>query len=94
MEWEEDRKHIKEVKHPRVIETSDRSQQLPLWTLGTDRVVTRAFSCLATQRAKSHRGSRRSSSSLFSDLMETTPMLAKLLVDRQMDGRIPSAGRS
>jgi hypothetical protein len=25
MEWEEDRKHIKEVKHPRVIETGDRS---------------------------------------------------------------------
>ena len=59
MEWEEDSKHIKEVKNPRGIETGYRSPQLPLWTLGTDRVVTRAFSCLTTQRAKSRRGSRR-----------------------------------
>jgi len=36
MEWAEDRKHIKEVKHPRVIETGYRSPQLPLWTLGPD----------------------------------------------------------
>jgi len=59
MEWEEDRKHIKEVKNPRVIETGYRSPQLPLWTLGADRVVTRAFSCPTTQCAKSRRGSRR-----------------------------------
>lgn len=40
MEWEEDSKHIKEVKNPRVIESGYRSPQLTLWTLGTDRVVT------------------------------------------------------
>jgi putative transposase len=28
MEWEEDRKHNEEVRHPRVIETGDRSPQL------------------------------------------------------------------
>ena len=86
MEWAEGSKHIKEVKHPRVIETGYRSPQLTLWTLGPDRVVTRAFSCLTTQRAKSRRGSRMSSNSLFSDLMETTRMQTKLSVDRQMDG--------
>jgi len=36
MEWEEDSKHIKEVKNPRVIETGYRSPQLTLWTLGPD----------------------------------------------------------
>src|SRR6266581_1067222 len=36
MEWAEDRKHIKEVKNPRVIETGYRSPQLTLWTLGPD----------------------------------------------------------
>lgn len=34
MEWAQDNKHIKEVKHPRVIETGYRSLQLTLWTLG------------------------------------------------------------
>ena len=36
MEWAQDNKHIKEVKHPRVIETGYRSPQLTLWTLGPD----------------------------------------------------------
>ena len=34
--WHEDNKHITEVSHPRVIETSYRSPQLTLWTLGPD----------------------------------------------------------
>jgi putative transposase len=32
----EDNKHITEVSNPRVIETSYRSPQLTLWTLGPD----------------------------------------------------------
>jgi putative transposase len=36
IEWAQDNKHIKEVKHPRVIETGYRSPQLTLWTLGPD----------------------------------------------------------
>jgi hypothetical protein len=36
LEWEEDNKHIKEVKNPRLIETSYQSPQLKLWTLGPD----------------------------------------------------------
>lgn len=36
MAWAEDNKHIKEVKNPRLIETSYRSPQLTLWTLGPD----------------------------------------------------------
>jgi putative transposase len=36
MEWEEDNKHIKEVKNPRFIETGYQSPQLTLWTLGPD----------------------------------------------------------
>lgn len=35
-EWEEDNKHIKEVKNPRLIETGYQSPQLKLWTLGPD----------------------------------------------------------
>ncbi|HLX40043.1 MAG TPA: hypothetical protein VKR42_05895, partial [Ktedonobacteraceae bacterium] len=34
MTWHEDRRHITEVANPRVIETSYRSPQLTLWTLG------------------------------------------------------------
>ena len=34
--WHEDNKHITEVSNPRVIETSYRSPQLSLWTLGPD----------------------------------------------------------
>jgi putative transposase len=34
--WNEDNKHITEVSNPRVIETSYRSPQLILWTLGPD----------------------------------------------------------
>ncbi len=34
--WHEDNKHITEVSNPRVIETSYRSPQLTLWTLGPD----------------------------------------------------------
>ncbi|HEY4388191.1 MAG TPA: hypothetical protein VGN34_27395, partial [Ktedonobacteraceae bacterium] len=36
VEWEEDNKHIKEVRNPRLIETGYRSPQLTLWTLGPD----------------------------------------------------------
>jgi hypothetical protein len=36
MTWHEDRRHITEVANPRVIETSYRSPQLTLWTLGPD----------------------------------------------------------
>lgn len=34
--WHEDNKHITEVSHPRLIETSYRSPQLTLWSLGPD----------------------------------------------------------
>jgi putative transposase len=34
--WHEDNKHITEVSYPRLIETSYRSPQLTLWTLGPD----------------------------------------------------------
>ena len=34
--WHEDNKHITEVSNPRIIETSYRSPQLTLWTLGPD----------------------------------------------------------
>ena len=34
--WQEDNKHITEVSHARLVETSYRSQQLTLWTLGPD----------------------------------------------------------
>jgi putative transposase len=34
--WHEDNKHITEVSHPRLIETSYRSPQLTLWTLSPD----------------------------------------------------------
>lgn len=34
--WHEDRRHITDVANPRVIETSYRSPQLTLWTLGPD----------------------------------------------------------
>jgi hypothetical protein len=37
--WHEDNKHITEVSHARLVETSFRSPQLTLWTLGTDRVA-------------------------------------------------------
>jgi putative transposase len=33
---QEDNKHIKEVKNPRLIETGYQSPQLKLWTLGPD----------------------------------------------------------
>ena len=36
LEWQEDNKHIKAVKNPRVIETHYRCPQLTLWTLGPD----------------------------------------------------------
>jgi putative transposase len=36
LEREEDNKHIKEVKNPRLIETGYQSPQLKLWTLGPD----------------------------------------------------------
>lgn len=36
MEWAEDNKHIKEVKHPRLIETGYQSPQLKLWALDPD----------------------------------------------------------
>jgi hypothetical protein len=34
--WHEDNKHIPEVSHARLVETSYRSPQLTLWTLGPD----------------------------------------------------------
>lgn len=34
--WHEDNKHITEVSNPHMIETSYRSAQLTLWTLGPD----------------------------------------------------------
>ena len=34
--WHEDNKHITEVSHARLVETSYRSPQLTLWTLGPD----------------------------------------------------------
>jgi len=34
--WHEDNKHITDVRHARLIETSYRSPQLTLWTLGPD----------------------------------------------------------
>ena len=58
MEWEEDNKHIKEGKNPRLIETGYRSPQLTLWSVGTNRRAARAFSCLTTQHGKSRKGSR------------------------------------
>jgi putative transposase len=38
--WHEDNQHITEVSHARLVETSFRSPQLTLWTLGTDRVAS------------------------------------------------------
>jgi len=56
--WHEDNKHITEVSNPRVIETSYRSPQLTLWTLGPDEWLL--FKKLPDDAPRSRRKATRS----------------------------------